>query len=85
MDGGKSDQLEEHSIERTRFEKLSDLVGIVPSDFTFEWVKFMRECMKRGNQPSQEAVSQIFELVDDEDIDHDVLVELICEFSEYCP
>ena len=57
------DQLEEHSIERTKFKKLGDLVSIIPSDATFEWVKFMRQCMKRGNQPSPQAVAEIFDLV----------------------
>ena len=46
------DQLEEHSAEKTEFNKLSELVNVVPEEVSFEWVKFMRECMKRGNKPS---------------------------------
>jgi hypothetical protein len=45
-------QLEEHAAGKTQFDKLSELMNILPEEVSFEWIKFFRECLKRGFKPS---------------------------------
>jgi hypothetical protein len=59
-----AEQLEEHAPGKTQFERLGELLNVVPEEITFEWVRFARECLKRGNRPSGELVAGVLGLVD---------------------
>lgn len=37
------------------------MINIVPLDVSFEWVKFVRECLKRGYKPDENLVSMVLQ------------------------
>jgi hypothetical protein len=79
-----ANQLEEHSAEKSQFQQLARLINIVPTEVTFEWVKFVRESLKRGNKPNEALLASIFENYSPES-NVSCYSELICEFAQYCP
>jgi hypothetical protein len=59
-------------------------MNIVPEQVTFEWVKFVRECLKRGYVAGEELVAKVLAKLD---VKGNVtpFAQFICEIAESQP
>lgn len=57
-----AEKLEAHTVNKTQFPRLTVLANIPPESISQSWLRFLKQCLKRGCALSEATIANFFNI-----------------------